>query len=277
MGGVTNVHPHLTAGPVPAALTAAPPPAAAADAARLLPSVAFAPAGPAERSHPLPSPPIPLTQDESLGGVTNIHLPVTAGLVPAALTAAPPLAAAADAARLLPSVALAPGSPTERSQPLPSSPTPLTQEEGSGGVTNVHPPLTAGPVPAAPTAATPLTAVDDAARLLPSVALASVSPYESSYPLPQSPLPLSAPPSTGDGWRVPMPPPPELAGSSKVRGVRPSVVRGLHRLSVQMRAGILPLARVRRHPRPASRPLGLRSRPFPAAASPRCAGGPLPS
>ena len=201
LGGVTNIHPHLTAGPVPAALTAAPPLAAAADAARLLPSVALAPTGPAERSHPLPSPPIPLTQDESLGGVTNIHLPVTAGPVPAALTAAPPLAAAADAARLLPSVALAPGGPTERSHPLPSSPTPLTQDDGSGGVTNVHPPLTAGPVPAAPTAAPPLTAVDDAARPLPAVPLASVSPYESSYPLPQSLLPLSAPPSTGDGWR----------------------------------------------------------------------------
>ena len=47
----------------------------------------------------------------------------------------------------------------------------------------------------------PLTAVDYAARLLPSVALASVSPYESSHPLPQFPLPLSAPPSTGDGWK----------------------------------------------------------------------------
>ena len=186
---------------MPAAPTAAPPLAAAADAARLLPAVALAPGGPAERSHPLLPSPIPLTQDEGLGGVTNIHPHLTAGPVPAALTAAPPLAAAADAARLLPSVALAPGGLTERSHPLPSSPIPLTQDEGLGGVTNIHPPLTAGPVPAAPTAAPPLTAVDDAARPLPAVPLASVSPYESSDPLPQSLLPLSAPPSTGDGWR----------------------------------------------------------------------------
>ena len=42
-----------------------------------------------------------------------------------------------------------------------------------------------------------------------------------------------------------MPPLPGLAGSPKVRGVRPAVVLGLHRLAVQMRARTLPLARVR--------------------------------
>ena len=201
MGGVTNVHPHLTTGPVPAALTAAPPPAAASDAARLLPPVANAPGGLAGRSHPLLSPPTPLTQDAEMGGVTNVHPHLTTGPVPAALTAAPPPAAASDAARLLPPVANAPGGLPGRSHPLLSPPIPLTQDAGMGGVTNVHLPSTAGPAPAAPTAATLLTAVDDAARLLPSVALASVSPYESSHPLPQFPLPRSAPPSTGDGWK----------------------------------------------------------------------------
>ena len=176
MGGVTNVHPHSTAGPVPAALTAAPPPAAAADAARLLPSVANAPGGLAGRSHPLLSPPIPLTQDAEMGGVTNVHPHLTTGPVPAALTAAPPPAAAADAARLLPSVANAPGGPAGRSHPLPSPPIPLTQDAGMGGVTNIHLPVTAGPVPAALTAAPPLAAAADATRLLPSVAIAPGRP-----------------------------------------------------------------------------------------------------
>ena len=122
---VTNTHPASTAVLMPAA---APPAAAAADAACLLPDTALAPGGLAGRSHPLPSLPIPLTQDAEMGGVTNIHPHSTAGLVPAALTAAPPLAAAADASRLPPSVALTPTGPTERSHPLPSLPIPLTQD-----------------------------------------------------------------------------------------------------------------------------------------------------
>ena len=191
MGGVTNIHPHSTAGLVPAALTAAPPLAAAADAARLPPSVALAPTGPAERSHPLPSLPIPLTQDAGMGGVTNIHPHSTAGPVPAALTAAPPLAAAADAARLPPPVALAPGGLAGRSHPLLSPPTPLTQDAEMGGVTNVHPHSTAGLVPAALTAAPPLDAAADAARLLPAIALAPGGLAGRSHPLLSPPIPLT--------------------------------------------------------------------------------------
>ena len=205
MGGVTNIHPHSTAGPVPAALTAAPPLAAAADAARLPPSVALAPTGPAGRSHPLPSLPIPLTQDAEMGGVTNIHPHSTAGPVPAALTAAPPPAAAADAARLLPSVALAPTGPAERSHPLPSPPIPLTQDAEMGGVTNIHPHLTAGPVPAALTAAPPPAAAADAARLLPSVALAPTGPAERSHPLPSPPIPLTQDESLGGVTNIHLP------------------------------------------------------------------------
>ena len=199
--GVTNIYPPSTAGPTPAAPTAAPPIAAAADAAHPLPAVVLAPGGLAERSDPLLPPPIPLTHDEGLVGVTNIHPHSAAGPTPAAPTAAPPIAAAADAAHPLPVVVLAPGGLVGRSHPLLSPPIPLTHDESLVGVTNIHPYLTPGSAPAAPAATPPIAAVDDAARPLPAVTLASVSPYESSDPLPQSLLPLSAPPSTGDGWR----------------------------------------------------------------------------
>ena len=125
----TNTHPASTAVLTSAA---APPAAAAADAALLLSAIALAPGDLAGRSHPLPPPPIPLTQDAGMGGVTNIHPHSTAGLGPAALTAAPPPDAAADAARLLPASAPAPGGLAERSHPLLSPPNPLTRMQKWG-------------------------------------------------------------------------------------------------------------------------------------------------
>ena len=199
--GVTNIHPPVTAGPLPATPTVAPPTADAADAAHLPPAAALAHGSLAERPYPLLPSPVPLTRDESLGRVTNVHPLLAAGPMPATPTVAPPIAAAADAAHLLPAAALAPGSLAECSYPLLPSPIPLTPEESLGGVTNIYPPLAAGPTPAAPTAEPPIVAAADAAHPLPVVVPAPGGLVGCSDPLPPSLLPLSAPPSTGDGWR----------------------------------------------------------------------------
>ena len=143
------------------------PPAASPDATPLPTTPVRMPSGPVAANDPLggpapnaelPLPPrIPVDTDEGSVRVTNIHPPST----PAAPTAAPPIAAAADVARPLPAVILAPGGLGERSEPLLPSPNPFTHDESLVRVTNIHPPSTAGP---APTAAPPTAAAADAAR-----------------------------------------------------------------------------------------------------------------